>query len=170
MLHNTPPVRPPISRCLSGLWRDTGDIPFHETSITTPRKRFQDVSRNGLCHRRANVGPSSENLEVCRRMGEGYRCGLCWPLFVVQFRDPREGRGQPDGDDEAIFGPAAGCGNLEIVRLGVPRLGTWRQQKHGFYEKVIWPPMALRIGLLTSSVLQFDGRIKSVILQCRTRQ
>ena len=60
--------------------------------------------------------------------------------------------------------------HLEIVRLGIPRLGTWRKQKQGFYEKVIWPPMALRIGLLRSSALQNDGRIKPVILQCRTPQ
>ncbi len=34
----------------------------------------------------------------------------------------------------------------------------------------MWPPMALRIGLLTSSALQNDGRIKPVILRCRTPQ
>ena len=57
---------------------------------------------------------------------------------------------------------------LEIVRLGIPRLGTWRKQKQGFYQKVIWPPMALRVGLPGSSALQNDGHIKPVILQCRT--
>ena len=25
--------------------------------------------------------------------------------------------------------------DLEIVRLGIPILGTWRKQKSGFYEK-----------------------------------
>ena len=50
-----------------------------------------------------------------------------------------------------------GCTGLEIVRLGIPRLVTWRKQKQGCYEKVIWPPMALRIGLLRSSALQNDG-------------
>ena len=59
---------------------------------------------------------------------------------------------------------------LEIIRLGIPRLGTWRKQKQGFYEKVIWPPMALRIGLPGSSALQNDGHIMPVILQCRTPQ
>ena len=62
--------------------------------------------------------------------------------------------------------PQAGY-NLEIVRLGIPRLGTWRKQKQGSYEKAIWPPMALTIGLLGSSALQNDGRIKPVTLQCR---
>ena len=57
---------------------------------------------------------------------------------------------------------------LEIVRLDLPRLGTWRKQKEGLYAKVVWPPMALRIGLLRSSALQNDGRIVPVILQCRT--
>ncbi len=47
--------------------------------------------------------------------------------------------------------------SLEIVRLGIPRLGTWRKQEQGFYEKIIWPPMAIRIGLLRSSPLQNDG-------------
>ena len=37
-----------------------------------------------------------------------------------------------------------------------------------FLGKVMWPPMDLRIGLLRSSALQNDGRIKPVILQCRT--
>ena len=59
---------------------------------------------------------------------------------------------------------------LEIVRLGIPRLGTWRKRKQGFDENTIWPPMSLRIGLLRSSALQTDGRIKPVILQCRTPQ
>ena len=54
--------------------------------------------------------------------------------------------------------------------LGVPRLGTGRGQKQGLHEKVMWPPMALRIGLLSRSALQNDGRIKPVILQCRTPQ
>ena len=58
--------------------------------------------------------------------------------------------------------------NLEIVRLGIPRLGTWRKQKQGLYKKVMWPPMALRIGLLRSSALQNAGHIRPVILQCRT--
>ena len=58
--------------------------------------------------------------------------------------------------------------SLEIVRLGIPRLGTWRKQTQGFYEKVIWPPMALRIGLLRSSALQNDGLDVPVILQFRT--
>ena len=37
-------------------------------------------------------------------------------------------------------------------------------------QKVIWPPMALRIGLLRSSALQNDGLDVPVILQCRTPQ
>ncbi len=37
---------------------------------------------------------------------------------------------------------------LEIVRLGIPGLGTWRKQEQGFDEKGDWPEMALRIGLL----------------------
>ena len=56
--------------------------------------------------------------------------------------------------------------NLEIVRLGIPRLGTWRKRKQGFYENVIWPPMALMIGLLGSSAPQNDGLDAPVILQC----
>ena len=40
----------------------------------------------------------------------------------------------------------------------------------GEFLKSIWPPMALRIGLLRSSALQNDGRITPVILQCRTPQ
>ena len=55
-----------------------------------------------------------------------------------------------------------------VRRLGIPRLGTWRKQKQGLYEKVMWPPMALRIGLLRSSALQSDGHIKPVTLRCRT--
>ena len=58
--------------------------------------------------------------------------------------------------------------DLEIVRLGIPRLGTCRKQKQRFYEDIIWPPMALRIGLLRSSALQDDGLDAPVILQCRT--
>jgi hypothetical protein len=42
--------------------------------------------------------------------------------------------------------------------------------KQGFYQKVIWPPMALRIGLPGSSALQNDGLDVPVILQCRTPQ
>ena len=60
--------------------------------------------------------------------------------------------------------------SLEIVRLGVPRLCTWRKQKQGFEEKTIWPPMALRLGLLRSSALQNDGRIEPVMLQRRSPQ
>ena len=60
--------------------------------------------------------------------------------------------------------------DLEIVRLGIPRLGTWRKQKQGFDEKVIWIPMALRIGLQRSSALQNDGLDSPVILQCRAPQ
>jgi hypothetical protein len=43
---------------------------------------------------------------------------------------------------------------LAIVRLGIPRLGTWRKQNQCFYEKVFWPLMALRIGIQGSSALQ----------------
>ncbi len=57
-----------------------------------------------------------------------------------------------------------------VRRLGMPRLGTWREQKQGLYEKIMWPPMALRIGLLRSSALQNDGLDAPVILQCRTPQ
>jgi hypothetical protein len=39
----------------------------------------------------------------------------------------------------------------------MPRLGTWREQKQGLYEKIMWPPMAFRIGLVRSSALQNDG-------------
>ena len=60
--------------------------------------------------------------------------------------------------------------DLEIVRLGIPRLGTWRKQTQGFYGKTLWPPMALRIGLLESSALQNYGLDAHVILQCRTPQ
>ena len=41
-------------------------------------------------------------------------------------------------------------------------------KKQGFSQKVIWPPMALGIGLLRSSALQNDGHDVPVILQCRT--
>ena len=58
----------------------------------------------------------------------------------------------------------------EIVRLGIPRLGTRGKQEQGLYEKVIWPPTALRIGLLRRSALQNDGLDAPVILQCRTPQ
>ena len=44
-----------------------------------------------------------------------------------------------------------------VRNLGIPRLGTWRKQKQGLYEKVMWPPMALRIGLLRSSALKMTG-------------
>ena len=47
---------------------------------------------------------------------------------------------------------------------------TREEQIHGFYQKIIWPPMALRIGLPGSSALQNDGHIVPVILQCRTPQ
>ena len=59
---------------------------------------------------------------------------------------------------------------LEIVRLGIPRLGTGRKQKPRFQENAIWLPVALRIALLRSSALQNDGRIRPVMLQCRTPQ
>ena len=45
---------------------------------------------------------------------------------------------------------------------------TWRKRKQWFYEKTIWPPMALRIGLPGSSALQNDAHFKPVILQCQT--
>ena len=45
---------------------------------------------------------------------------------------------------------------------------TREEKKQGFSQKVIWPPLALRIGLLRSSAVQNDGRIKPVMLQCRT--
>ena len=43
-----------------------------------------------------------------------------------------------------------------------------QEGKTGFSQKVIWPPMALKIGLPGSSALQNDGHLKPVILQCRT--
>jgi hypothetical protein len=49
-------------------------------------------------------------------------------------------------------------------------LGTWRKQEQGFYEKVIWPPMALRIRRLKRSALQNGGLDVPVLLQCRTLQ
>ncbi len=62
------------------------------------------------------------------------------------------------------------CVILEIVRLGVPRLGTRRKQNTRVDENIIWPPMALRIGPLRSSALQNDRLDAPVILQCRTPQ
>jgi hypothetical protein len=51
----------------------------------------------------------------------------------------------------AIIGAYA---NKGVRRQGIiPRLGTWRKQQQGLYGKVMWPPMALRIGLLRSSAL-----------------
>ncbi len=75
----------------------------------------------------------------------------------------------------AVFGPLGAfwfglISHKGVRRLGIPRLGTWRKQKQGLYEKVMWPPMALRIGLLKSSALQNDGLDAPVILQCRTPQ
>ena len=57
-----------------------------------------------------------------------------------------------------------------VCSAWIPRLGTWRKQKHGFYEKVVWPPMALRIGLLRSSALHNDGLDAPVSVQSRTSQ
>ena len=54
--------------------------------------------------------------------------------------------------------------------MGITRLGKWRKQEQGLYQKAIGPPLAIRIGLLWSSALQTDGRIKPMILQCRTPQ
>jgi hypothetical protein len=45
----------------------------------------------------------------------------------------------------------------EIVKLDIPRLGTWRKQEQELYEQILWPPLSLRIGLLKSSALQNDG-------------
>ena len=75
-------------------------------------------------------------------------------------------------NEDGVLGHAwhNGVVTLEIVGLGIPRLCTWRKQKQGFHEKVIWPPMALRIGLLRSSTLQNDVLDAPVILQCRTPQ
>ncbi len=83
---------------------------------------------------------------------------------VINSRNP----GTNGGARKTPYSPPIGF--QEIVRLGIPRLGTWRKQEQGFYEKAIWPPMALRIGLLRSSAPQNDGRIKPVILQCRGPQ
>ncbi len=104
-------------------------------------------------------------------------------LSMMSHHDPDDRVDDPDGGDggkgDDISGrhhhgvtTKAGTATrfLEIVRLGVPRLGTGRKQTQGFDEKVIWPPMALRIGLLRSSAVQNDGLYAPVILQCRTPQ
>ena len=59
--------------------------------------------------------------------------------------------------------------SFPLMFLCVPKCPLFRSSQ-GFYEKVIWRPMAVRIGLLRTSALQNDGRIKPVILQCRTPQ
>ena len=87
--------------------------------------------------------------------------------MILETMETTWGRCWGDGDATENH---LGCASLEIVRLGTPRLGTWRKQTQGFYEKVIWPPMALRIGLLRSSALQNDGQDAPVILRCRTLQ
>ncbi len=89
---------------------------------------------------------------------------LCMRLSLV------EAVALPWFDADFPIAPRTPYHLLEIVRLGIPRLGTRRKQKQGFYEKVIWPPMALRIGLLRSLALQNDGLDAPVILQCRTPQ
>ena len=63
-------------------------------------------------------------------------------------------------------------GSTEIWCLRDPRhtRTTREEKKQGFSQKVIWPPMALRIGLLGSSALHNDGLDVPVILQCRTPQ
>jgi hypothetical protein len=48
--------------------------------------------------------------------------------------------------------------SLEIVRLGVPRLGTRRKQKQQYDEKTICPRMAFRTGLLRSSASAHQAR------------
>ena len=47
--------------------------------------------------------------------------------------------------------------DLEIVSLGISGLGTWRKQAPSCYEKRIWHPIDLMIGLLRSSALQMTG-------------
>ena len=52
-------------------------------------------------------------------------------------------------------------------KTGYAKTGYVAGAKPGFYEKVIWPPMALRIGLPRNSALQNDGFDAPVILQRR---
>jgi hypothetical protein len=47
---------------------------------------------------------------------------------------------------------------------------TREETTQRFSHKVMWPPMALRIGLLRRSALQNDGLDVPVILQCRTHR
>ena len=50
-------------------------------------------------------------------------------LENINFNDDRSSQ---ENSTERLF--------LEIVRLGIPRKGTWRKQKQGFYEKHISAP------------------------------
>ena len=107
--------------------------------------RASRITTAALCGRQTSLGPTTISRRGCS-LGSAVRAGTF-----------------------GVFLPHGSGGQL-LLRDPRHTRTTREKNKQGFFQKIIWPPMALGIGLLRSSALQIHGHITPVILQCRTPQ